>query len=52
MKQRVAKSTRESYERSNTTFILWLLDHHNKYPILMKPTLYNMMNTKNLEYLG
>ena len=48
MKQRVAKPTRESYERINTTFILWLFDHHKKYPILLQPTLYDMMNTKNL----
>ena len=49
MKHRVAKSTRESYKRSNITFIPWLFDHHNKYPSLLQPTLYNMTKTKNLE---
>ena len=35
MKQRVAKLTRESYKRSNLTFILWMFGHHNKYPSLL-----------------
>ena len=49
MKKRVAKSTRENYKISNITFILWLFDHHYKYPIIMQPTLYYMMKTNNLE---
>ena len=51
MKQKVVKSTRGSYERSNITFILWIFDHHNKYPSLLKPTHYDMMKTNNLEYI-
>ena len=46
MKQRVAKSTRGGYKRSNITFILWLFDHHNQYPIVMQPTLYDMMKKR------
>ena len=47
MKQRVAKSTRESYGRIEITFILWLFDHYKKYPSLLKHKLYNMMK-KNI----
>ena len=49
MKQRVTKSTRESYKSRKITFIIWLFDQHNKYPILLQPTMYYMMQTKNLE---
>ena len=49
MNQRVAKSTRGGYEKSNITFILWMFYHHNKYPSLLQPMLYNMMKAKNLE---
>ena len=52
MKKRVEKSTRERYERSNINFIIYLFEHHNKYPSLLKSTLYNMMNIKNLKDLG
>ena len=45
MNQRVAKSTRENYERSIITFIPWLYYHHNKHPSIIQPTLYNMMRT-------
>ena len=49
MKQRVAKSTRESYKISNITCILRLFDQHKKYLSLLQPTLYYMMQTENLE---
>ena len=49
MNQRVVKSTRESYERSNITFILWMFDHHKKSLSLLQHRLYNLMKTKNLE---
>ena len=49
MKQRVEKPTRERYKISNITFILWMFDQHNKYPSLLQPTLYFIMQTKNLE---
>ena len=49
MKQRVSKSTRRGYEISNTPFILWMFDHHKKYPSRLQPTLYNMKKTKNLK---
>ena len=49
MKQRVAKLTRESYERINITFILWLFYCHNKYHSLLQPKLYDMMKTNKLE---
>ena len=49
MKQRIVKPTNEIYERSNTTFILWMFDCHKKYPSLLQHTLYNMMRTNNLE---
>ena len=39
MKKRFAKSIRESYKRSSITFILWMFDHHIKYPSLMQPML-------------
>ena len=39
MKQRVAKPTRESYERINITFIIWMFYHHKKYPSLLQPIL-------------
>ena len=35
MKQSVSKSTRESYEKRNITFILWMFDHHKKSPSLL-----------------
>ena len=49
MKQRVAKPTRRSYEIRNITCILWLFGHHNKYPTLLQPTIYDMTKKKNLE---
>ena len=49
MNQRVAKSTRGVYKISNIAFILCLFYYHNKYPILLQPTLYDMKMTKNLE---
>ena len=48
MNHRVSKSTRGSHEGSNITFILWIFDHHNKYPSLLQPTLYDMTKTNNL----
>ena len=52
MNQRVAKSTRESYKRIKTTFTIWLFEQHNKFPIRMQPTLYYILQTKNLEYIS
>ena len=49
MKQRVEKPTRERYKISNITFIIWMFDQHNKCPSLLQPTLYFIMQTKNLE---
>ena len=43
MKQRVEKSTRESYKLSNITFILWMFDQHKKHPILLQHIIYYMM---------
>ena len=52
MKQKVAKSTREKYEISNTTFIPCCLTTI-KNPSLLQPMLCDMKNTKNLLlYIG
>ena len=44
MKQRVAKSTRDNYERSNIAFLLWLFENNEKYPDLLEQNLYERMS--------
>ena len=48
VKQRVVKPAREIYKIRNTTFILWMFDHHKKYPSHLQPTIYDMMKKKSL----
>ena len=52
MNQRVAKPTRESYERGNITFIICRFDHHNKQPSLIQPMHYNIMKTNKFEHIS
>ena len=39
MKERVATSTRDSYERRNINFIIWFFDNLEKDPNLLEPTI-------------
>ena len=47
MKQRVAQSTRDNYERSNIAFLLWLFENSGKYPDLLESNLYQKMREAN-----
>ena len=43
MKERVATSTRDGYERRNINFMIWFFDNLEKYPNLLEPTISRQM---------
>ena len=43
MKERVATSTRDGYERRNINFMIWFFDNLEKYPNLLEPTIASQM---------
>jgi hypothetical protein len=47
MKQRVAQSTRDNYERSKIVYLLWLFENNGTYPDLLEPNLYQRMREAN-----
>ena len=52
MKERVATSTRDGYERSNINFIIWFFDNLEEYPNLLEPTIVIQMEAaraKNIQ---
>ena len=49
MKERVATSTRDGYERRNINFMMWFFDNLKKYPNILEPTISNQMEAKDIQ---
>ena len=50
IKERVATSTRDGYERRNINFMIWFFDNLKKYPNLLEPTIASQMEAACAKY--